>query len=114
MFTTKRLYEENSTLLTCYARVLDVIHENGMTVVILDQTVFRPQPAASREDGILPSDIGLIESENKRFHVTRVELVENGIHHIGVFEGNAFDADEEVTCTVNEKFYKELEENIVD
>lgn len=114
MFATKRLYEENSTLLTCSARVLDMMDDNGTRIVILDQTVFRPRPIVSRDDGTQSSDIGLIESENKRFHVARVEIVEDNIRHIGTFEGGAFDADEKVTCTINEEFYKELEENIID
>ena len=108
MFNTKRLYEEDPALLTCSARVLDVMDENGMTVVILDQTVFRPQ------EGGTASDIGLIESEHKRFHVTRAERLEDRIRHIGTFEGELFEVDEAVTATANEEFKKELEENKID
>lgn len=103
MFNTKRLYEEDPTLLTCPARVLDVLDESGVTVVILDQTVFRPQES---ERG---SDVGLIEAEHKRFHVQRVERLEDRIRHIGSFEDNPFETDEEVVCIVNEEFKKELE-----
>lgn len=103
MFTTRRLYEDNPSLLTCSAKVLDVMDENGITVVVLDQTVFRPQP--SSESG---SDVGLIEAEHKRFHVTRVERLEDHIRHSGTFESDAFEVNETVTCTVNEEFRKEL------
>lgn len=103
MFTTKRLYEENPSLLTCSAKVLDVMDENGVTVIVLDQTVFQPLPASERG-----SDVGLIEAERKRFHVTGVERLEDRIRHSGTFEGDPFDVDEMVTCTVNEEFRKEL------
>lgn len=111
MFTTRRLYEDNPSLLTCSAKVLDVMDENGVTVVILDQTVFRPQAISTQgnEEGV--SDAGLIESEHKRFHVIRVERAEDTLRHMGTFEGDPFEVDEEVTCTVNEEFHKEVEEN---
>ena len=114
MFNTKRLYEEDPALLTCTARVLDVMDENGVTVVILDQTVFQPQPASAQNSDAVKSDVGLIESEHNRFHVTRVERLEDRTRHVGTFEGEAFETDEEVTCTVNEEFQKEVEENKID
>lgn len=107
MFTTKKLYEENPNLLVCSANVLDVIEEGGLSVVVLDQTVFRPHDGGG-------SDIGLIESENKRFHVRRAEQREDFIRHIGNFESDPFDVDETVVCTVEEEFDKEVEENKID
>ena len=43
MESTKLLYLENFTLLNSEAKVVDVLEENGKTVVLLDQTVFYPQ-----------------------------------------------------------------------
>lgn len=114
MFATKRLYEESPTLLTCSARVLDVMSQHNTAAVILDQTVFQPQPLSAHESEEGVSDIGLIESEHKRFHVIRVELSEETIRHIGTFEEDLFEVDEEVTCTVNEEFRKEIAENRID
>ncbi|MBI4253003.1 hypothetical protein HY623_02360 [Candidatus Uhrbacteria bacterium] len=108
MFNTKRLYEENPHLLTCTASALDVMNENGETVVILDQTVFQPQKAGTE------TGVGLIESETKRFHVNRVERLEDYIRHLGVFESEPFEVDEVVTCIINEEFRKEIDENRVD
>lgn len=114
MFATKRLYEKDPTLLTCSAKVLDVISQKNTTVVILDQTVFHPQPPSAQKNDEGISDIGLIESEDKRFHVIRVELAEDTTRHIGTFEEDLFEVDEEVTCTVNEEFRKEIAENRID
>lgn len=121
MFTTKKLYEENPNLLVCSANVLDVMQENDLSVVVLDQTVFRPhppsaapQPSASASSGAVSGDIGLIESEDKRFHVRRIEQREDFIRHIGSFESDPFDVDEMVVCTAEEEFSKEVEENNID
>lgn len=107
MFTTKKLYEENPDLFVCSASVLDVMRENDLSVVVLDQTMFRPHDGEG-------SDIGLIESENKRFHVRRAEQREDFIRHIGSFESDPFDVDETVVCTAEKEFGKEVEENKID
>ncbi len=107
MFTTKKLYKEKPDLLVCSARVLDVMEEDGLSVVVLDQTVFCPHDGGG-------SDIGLIESENKRFRVRRTEQHEDFIRHIGSFESDPFDVDETVVCTAEEEFSKEVEENKID
>lgn len=114
MFTTKKLYEENPNLLVCSANVLDVMEENNLSVVVLDQTVFRPENApAQKNEGGVP-DRGLIESEQKRFHVIRVERADDTLRHIGTFEGDPFEVDEVVTCTINEEFSRELKDNKID
>lgn len=114
MFATKRLYEEEPALLTCSAKVLDVISQNNTAVVILNQTVFRPQSIPTQGNDESVPDAGLIESEHKRFHVIRTELAEDTVRHIGTFEEGPFEIDEEVTCALNEEFRKELKENQID
>lgn len=103
MFTTKKLYEEDSNLLECSAHVLDVLHENGTTVVILDQTVFKPGVSADKKL------IGVVESNDKAFEVSRVEENEGTIRHIGTFESEPFALDEDVTCVLDEEYQKESE-----
>jgi alanyl-tRNA synthetase len=103
MFTTKKLYEENPGTLTCSAHVLDVLIEDQKTVVILDQTVFRPP---TKNDPV--KTIGVIESSDKAFHVTGVEEQDNAVHHVGTFESEPFELDEIVTCVLNEEYTKEM------
>lgn len=103
MFTTKKLYEEDVDLLECSSQVLDVLHENDATVVILDQTVFKPSTSTDKKT------IGIIESNDKAFEVTRVEENEGSIRHIGTFESEPFALDEDVTCVLNEEYQKESE-----
>ena len=115
MFTTKRLYEEDPSLMTCTAQVLDVMSEGDLSVVILDQTVFHPQaPASAQGFGVVRSDIGLIESETGRFNINSVELREDHVRHLGTFESEPFEVAETVTCTVSEEFQKEIETNKID
>ncbi len=104
MFATKKLYESSEKVLTCSAQVLDVLHEDDAVVVILDQTVFRPGTPASTQP------VGIIESNDKAFEVTRVEENEEAIRHIGTFESEPFALDEHVTCVLNEEYQKESEE----
>jgi len=102
MFTTKNLSESDPTLFTCSAQVLDVIREDGVSIVILDQTVFRPD---SKEQ---MTETGRIESDEKTFHVKSVEESEGCIRHIGLFESESFEIDEMVTCVMNEEYKKEM------
>lgn len=101
MFTTKKLYEEDGNLLECSAHVLDVLHENGVIVVVLDQTVFKPGTSTDKKT------IGMIESNDKAFEVTHVEENEGSIRHIGTFESEPFALDEDVTCVLDEEYQKE-------
>ena len=43
MSPTKLLYLEDFNLLNFEARILDVLEENGRSVIVLDQTYFYPQ-----------------------------------------------------------------------
>lgn len=101
MFTTKKLYEEDEKLFTCSAHVLDVLHENDITSVVLDQTVFRPLASTNTQT------VGVIESNDKAFFVTSVQEQEHSLRHIGTFESEPFELDEQVTCVLNEEYKKE-------
>ena len=101
MFTTKKLYEEDDKILTCSAHVLDVLRENDITSVVLDQTVFRPLTPKNTQT------VGVIESNDKVFFVTGVQEQENSLRHIGTFESEPFELDEQVTCVLNEEYTKE-------
>ncbi|MBI4599355.1 hypothetical protein HY732_00360 [Candidatus Uhrbacteria bacterium] len=101
MFTTKKLYEENKMFM-CQAQVLDVLNENGMTSVVLDQTVFRPNDLGGAQE------LGVIESESKAFHVTRAKENEGAIRHFGTFESDPFEPDERVTCVLDKEYKKEI------
>jgi Ser-tRNA(Ala) deacylase AlaX len=95
MQQTKRLYLNNFTLKNCTARVLDVIHENDRTAVVLDQSVFYPQ------GGGQPCDHGTIVAGQTTFNVQDVRMADGIVKHFGVFNGAPFTAGQEVTCTID-------------
>lgn len=97
MQSTKLLYLENFTLFNATANVLDILQENGRTVVILDQTIFYPQ------GGGQPYDQGIIENHNSRFIVEEVRLVDGIVKHSGTFEQGTFSKGDLVTCVVNQE-----------
>ncbi len=92
MFNTKLLYEEQPAILNTPAEILDILHENGKDILVLDQTPFNE------------SDTGIIESESKLFHVERVSRKENTVYHEGSYEGGSpvFEVNEKINCSVDE------------
>src|SRR3989344_6152860 len=98
---TKLLYLEDFNLLNFEARVLDVLEENGRSVVVLDQTYFYPQ------GGGQPYDKGVVESPSGKFLVEEVRFVDGVVKHIGKFESGSF-AKEEVVKGEIDKERREL------
>ncbi|HSE61945.1 MAG TPA: alanine--tRNA ligase-related protein [Candidatus Saccharimonadales bacterium] len=96
MAATELLYLQDFDVTTCSARVVDVhTHEDGRTVVVLDQTCFYPR------GGGQDWDTGSITQGSQTFDVEEVRLNDQGaVLHIG---NPAVDwsAGAEVTCTVN-------------
>lgn len=92
---TKLIYLEQMGLDTCDACVVDILTEDGKTIVVLDQTIFYPQ------GGGQPSDTGVIQAGSKVFNVTEVRFVNGKVNHIGNFETEAFDLGESVTCRID-------------
>lgn len=84
-------------LLTCTAKVLEVINENDKTTIVLDQTVFYPQ------GGGQPYDQGEIKNENFTFLVHEVRFVEGKVLHIGVVQKGQVMMGESVECFVNKE-----------
>ena len=101
MESTKLLYLENFTLLNSEAKVVDVLEENGKTVVLLDQTVFYPQ------GGGQPYDKGIIEGSSGKFIVEEVRFVDGLVKHIGHFDKGTLKKEDSVKCLV-EKERREL------
>lgn len=97
MIATKLLYLEGFNLLDFEAKVLDVVEENGGTVVVLDQTSFYPQ------GGGQPYDKGTIESSSGRFLVEEVRFVDGLVKHIGKFETGTFAKDEQVKGVIDKE-----------
>ena len=95
MPNTKLLYLEDFTALRCGAIVVDVVHEDARSVIILDQTVFYPQ------GGGQPYDRGMIRGPAGTFRVDEVRYVDGVVKHIGVFESGAFQQGEAVTGEVD-------------
>lgn len=93
---TELLYMENMGLTTAEAVVVDVLEDNGKSIVILDQTIFYPQ------GGGQPYDKGIIESDSGKFLVEEVRFVDGVVKHIGIFEKGKFEKDEKVICRVDE------------
>lgn len=92
---TKLIYMEHMDHYICEAQVMEVFSEEEKTIVVLDQTVFYPQ------GGGQPYDTGIILSLNKKFFVEEVRFVDGVVRHIGTFEGEALNAGETVTCSVD-------------
>lgn len=79
---TRLLYLEDFDVVDCDAVVRSVgTHEDGRTIVVLDQTCFYPR------GGGQDWDTGLIETESVGFRVEEVRLDETGeVLHIGTME----------------------------
>ncbi len=93
---TKLLYIEDFNLLESLANVLDVLSEDGKTIVVLDQTIFYPQ------GGGQPYDKGFMESVLGKFIVEEVRFVDGIVRHVGNFERGTFQKGKEVKCVVDE------------
>jgi Ser-tRNA(Ala) deacylase AlaX len=61
----------------------------------LDQTIFYPQ------GGGQPYDTGIISHNSKKFFVEEVRFIDGVVKHIGKFEGEAFEAGETITCSID-------------
>ena len=92
---TKLIYLEHMDQDTCQAHVVNILNEDGKTIVVLDQTIFYPQ------GGGQPFDTGVITSSSKVFNVTEVRFVNGFVNHIGNFEAEAFNPNEAVTCKID-------------
>lgn len=92
---TKLIYMEDMQQYSCGANVLDIRIENGVVVVILDQTVFYPQ------GGGQPYDQGIISFGDAVFKVNEVRYVDGVVHHSGVFTSGGFNVGDVITCAVD-------------
>lgn len=92
---TKLFYLEDFDLFACDARVVDILEENGRSIILLDQTIFYPQ------GGGQPYDKGIIERPSAKFLVEEVRFVDGVVKHIGKFESGAFNVGDEVKCSVD-------------
>jgi len=93
---TKLLYLENMCALQSDAHVLQIIQEDGVSKVIVDQTVFYPQ------GGGQPSDKGTIRNEHTLFDVQAVSMENGTVFHKGNFtQGSTFTPQESVTLSVD-------------
>ncbi len=97
MQITHLLYLEDFTLLSSPASVIDILEENGKTIVLLDKTIFYPQ------GGGQPYDKGIIESSSGKFLVEEVRFVDGIVKHIGKFEHGTFKKGDVVTCIVDKE-----------
>ncbi len=95
MTPTKLMYMEDFNLLKSPATVVDVVQENGRTIVILDQTIFYPQ------GGGQPYDKGVIIGPLGRFLVAEVRFVDGIVKHIGSFEMGEFKTGDSVQCEID-------------
>lgn len=92
---TKLIYMENMHQYTCVATVAEIRKENGITTIILNQTVFYPQ------GGGQPYDTGIISNDHGVFTVTEVRYEDGAVHHSGTFEIGEFTIGETVTCEID-------------
>ncbi|MBI4225343.1 MAG: hypothetical protein HY617_03345 [Candidatus Sungbacteria bacterium] len=93
---TKLIYLEHMDQYACDAKVVNVLSEDGRTVIILDQTVFYPQ------GGGQPYDTGVITGgHGAKFLVEEVRFVDGAVRHIGKFQSGTFAVGDTVTCAVD-------------
>lgn len=91
----KLIYLEHMDQNTCEAHVMNILTQDGKTIVVLDQTIFYPQ------GGGQPFDTGVISSDLKTFNVTEVRFINGLVHHIGVLESACFVPGEKVVCKID-------------
>lgn len=72
-------------------------HEDGRTVLFLDQTVFYPQGGGS------PYDQGIISSNKAQFDVEEVRFKDGLVHHIGSYRSGTFAEGDAVELSVDEQ-----------
>lgn len=94
---TTLLYLDNTYLFNAQAQVKEIrISPEGLTIIILDQTLFYPQ------GGGQPCDTGTITSQQAEFKVSHVRLDEHGtVHHTGSFAHGSFSTGDFVTLTID-------------
>lgn len=92
---TMLLYLTDFTQTNCEAQILNLLHENGKHILILDQTIFYPQ------GGGQPYDTGVVESHAGKFLVEEVRREGQIVRHIGKFERGTFTTNERVHCRVD-------------
>lgn len=80
---------------SCVATVADIKKDNGITTIILDQTVFYPQ------GGGQPYDTGTISSDNGVFVISEVRYEDGIVSHTGKFEIGEFAVGDMVTCEID-------------
>ena len=95
MSDTELLYLEDFTLLSCEAKVVDVLSEDDRTILVLDQTIFYPQ------GGGQPYDQGIIEGTSGKFLVEEVRFVDGLVKHFGEFQSGSLNAEDTVKCLVD-------------
>lgn len=83
--------------LVCSAAIVQVLQNEGRTILILDQTVFYPQ------GGGQPYDMGSIKTEDNSmaFKVEEARFIEGAVHHIGTVESGEPLVYMSVICTVD-------------
>lgn len=92
---TDLIYMTYMNLLSCGAKVKEVLEENDRTVIILDRTVFYPQ------GGGQPYDTGVITASTGTFKVDEVRFIDGTVKHLGAFESGRLNIGDVVTCEVD-------------
>jgi Ser-tRNA(Ala) deacylase AlaX len=92
---TKLIYMEYMHQYHSEGVVISVGSENGVTYVLLDQTIFYPQ------GGGQPYDTGIISNDKGIFAVTEVRYEEGVVRHFGKFELGGFAVGDSVICEVD-------------
>jgi len=78
MPSTNLVYLSDFKLLQAPAQLIDLLEENGRTVLILDQTIFYPQGGGQPYDqGTIENEGGIFKVEEVRFFDGIVNIVAN-------------------------------------
>ena len=93
---TTLLYFDDSELYESEGTVLDIsANEDGLTQIILNQTIFYPQ------GGGQPFDLGTIQTEKSVFEVESVRFADGCVLHNGKFISGKIEVDEVVTLKID-------------